>query len=316
MMANREVINSILKEHMLTRILPDIFKEGNKELKKQGAYMVVVGGVSVEMCAQLDDTAQNFLKDVFSEDVDIKIVLQSDDANQELIHEVRMAYVRKMIRKLRSFVKRNKRKWDNTIDVKVILDETLLNHNLPTIRNARVVSVAVEYVESKKRITYPLIDTTFFDKSITPHFQIYKKVIKSQNIIPYYISNHVYYATCQYMMYDTCRMLIDRANYLKEKKTLFALMKFTKYVIKFMSLYVLRNQVKELPEELTKIYNDAHMTLLHINTIKLKQGFKNMKNIKYDHIYIDQAVSRLDTIIRSSNMKQLIKAIHSLEQYK
>lgn len=311
-MANRDIINTLLKQELLDNIFPDVFRVYNAKLKRHNAYMVVIGGVSVEMCARLDENAQRFLKNVFSEDVDIKIVIDDHDADRNAVHNLRKDFVSMVIKKLRKFVKHHQRDWDKSINVQIVLDESLLNHKIAAVRNARVSSIAVEYIETKFRVKYPLVDTTFFSKESTAHFDVYRRIANSTHPVPFYVKNYVHYATCHYMMYDTCRMLIDRANYLREKKTLFALMKFTKYVIKFMSLYVLRKKIAELPKELMYIYDEAHATLRQINTFKLKKGFRKMTDVKYDDVYVDNVVSKLDTILKSSDMKQLIRAINKL----
>lgn len=309
-MANRDIINSILKMHLLDVVLPKVFKSYNNKLAKHNAYMVIIGGVSVEMCAATDKNAQLFLRDVFSEDVDIKLVLENDEnVDKDAILDIRQKFITTIVRRLKSFVKKNQHEWDRTIAVNIVLDDSLMKHHIASVRNAMVLSVAIEYVESKFRIRYPLMDTTFFSKSIAAHFDIYKNMLKSQTHVPYYTAKNVNFATCQYMMYDTCRMLIERAQYLREKRTLFALMKFTKYVIKFMSLYVLRKRIMALPNELLNIYDKSHKTLLSINKFKLKKGFKKMHDVKYDMTYVENVISGLDTILQSSDMNQLVKAI-------
>lgn len=312
-MANRDIINQVLKKYLLDVVFPKSFKKYSDMLwKKHRSYMVIIGGVSVEMCARLDTTAQSFLKSVFSEDIDIKLVVANINADYEAIHELRLKFVNDVIKRLSKYIMSHKKEWDASIDINVHIDDALLNHKIDAVANARVVSIGVEYVEGKYHTIYPLVDTTFFTEASTPHFGVFQKIMKSKTPVPYYVANGVNYANCEYMMYDNCRMLVDRASYLKEKKSLFALMKFTKYIIKFMSLYVLRKKVEHLPTPLLEIYDEAYYVLKKINTFKLKNGFKQMYSIKYDSKYVDMIVSRLETIIKASDMKSLIKAATSI----
>ena len=309
-MANRDIVNNILKQHMLDVVLPKVLPKYNAKLKHHDAFMVIIGGVSVEMCARLDKNAAAFLKNVFSEDIDIKIVVndeKADSAALEKVHEVRMKFVDAVMRKLRRFIKEHTGEWDRSMKINVILDDSLLNHQVQHVRDSKVVGIGIDYVETKYRVRYPLVDTSLYTHK-THYYNMYRDMMKADERVPHYEVNGVTFASCEYMMFDNCRMLVERANYLKEKKSLFALMKFTKYVIKFMSLYVLRKQLKQLPKRLLVIYEDAYKTLRSINTFKLKNGFKKMYSVKYDESYVNKVVSKLETLLRASNMKGLMKA--------
>lgn len=297
-MDNFHSINTLLKNHLLDTVFPTLFPKFNKMLSRYSAYMVVIGGVSVEMCAKLDNAASSFLHNVFSDDVDIKIVIEDDNANNNDIHEIRLSFISKVIAELQKFVSKHR------LGVDVFTDTSLLDHKVEAVKNARVVSIAIANTEESAS----LVDTTFFSKQSTHHYHVYKSIMHSKHHVPYYLANKVAYATCDYMMFDTCRMLVDRANYLKETRSLFALMKFTKYVVKFMSLYVLRKKIKTLPSYLSVIYNEAYTTLRKINMIKLRKNFKHTKPIKYDLAIVEKHISYLDNILKASNMRRLIKA--------
>lgn len=310
-MANRDKINMILKQHILETIFPKILPKYNKMLvQNHNAYIVVIGGVSVEMCARLDPTAQAFLKNVFSEDVDIKIVIKNKKADLHGIHEIRMALLKDTMRRLRSFVNKAKLGWDESINTNIKLDTSLLNHKVESVRKGRIASINIEFSEGKieNKIAYPLLDTSFFAQINKPFFHDFQRFMKTDVPIPFYEVNGINFASCEYMLYDNCRMLVERANYLKEKQSLYALMKFIKLVIKFMSLYVLRKKIKKLPKELDNIYEDAYIILRRINIFKLKSGMRKMHQIKYDMHYVDSIVSKLDTILKAYDMRSLIKA--------
>lgn len=299
----------ILKQYVLESIFPKVLPKYNKMmLKEHNAYIVVIGGVSVEMCARLNPTAKQFLKNVFSEDVDIKIVVEDPKADLVAIDQIRMALIRNVMKKLRKFVKEAHREWDKSITTTIKLDTSLLNHKVDTVRKGQIVSIAIEFNEGKYRTEYPLLDSSFFTPDGKPFFYDFQRMMKTEYPIPFYEVNGTSFASCEYMLYDNCRMLVERANYLKEKQTLYALMKFIKHVIKFMSLYVLRKKIKKLPKQLEKIYDDAYKILRRINTFKLKNGMKQMQQIKYDGYYVDSIVSKLDTILQAYDMRSLIKA--------
>lgn len=311
-MANRDIINDILKTHLLNDIFPRVMKIYNKKLHAHDAYMVIVGGLSVEMCAKLDDKAKVFLNNVFSEDIDIKIVVNNSDKRPlsviDEIAAIRLGFLKELVVKLNNFIYKNKSQWDPTINLNVKLDMILLDHPVESVANAKVVSIVVEYIESKTHIEYPLVDTTIFTHLAGNHYFTVKKLLKSDDYVPYNVIDNVYYAHCTYMLFDNCRMLVERAQYLKEKKSLFALMKFTKYVIKFMSLYVIKKKIPALPKELEIIYDQAYAILQEINAFKIANGFKKMYRIKYDDVYISNVIKMLDDILKASNMKSIIKA--------
>jgi len=291
-------INTILKDHLLSNIFPKLFPKFNKMLAPYSAYMVVIGGVSVEMCAKLDKVAMTFLQNIFTDDVDIKIVIEDDKVNLNDIHELRLLFIRKIIQELEIFVAKH------YLGIDVFVDTSLLDHKVEAVRNARVVSIAI--ANSEKSAS--LVDTTFYSKQSTPHYHVFKSIMHSKHHVPFYLVNRVAYATCEYMMFDTCRMLVDRANYLKETRSIFALMKFTKYVVKFMSLYVLRKKIKALPSNLSVIYDEAYATLQKLNMIKLRNNFNRKKSVKYDSAVVEKHIKVLDSILKASNMRRLVKA--------
>ena len=309
-MANRQFINLLLKDQLLNTILPRLFHKYNNECQKHRAYMVVIGGISVEMCAKLDETSLKFLKNVFSEDVDIKLVV-NQNGNIDKLHKVRMRFIKRVVRELNAFIDSHKYDWDASISMKIQIDTSLLQHNIDTVRASKIVGIVVDYTETRFRTSFSLLDTSLFTNHV-PHYSVYRDTMKVKELVPYYTSKNVNYASCEYMMYDNCRMLIDRANYLKTKKTLFALMKFIKYVIKFMALYVLRKKIKSLPPQLNKIYEDAYVILTNINTFKIKNGFNKLHDVKYNQQYIDQVVSNLDVLLKASSLSKLIKSLKSI----
>lgn len=303
MKKTRDEINMDLKHALLEKVFPNICENFNKQFAKYGATLVVIGGVSVEMCANMDEHAKYFLHNVFSEDVDIKIVSTKDNY-KEKVHKLRMKFLTLIKTSLEEIIKQ----YDERIQVRI--DDNLMYHKIEKVRTAMVVSVAIDYYDkSNQVVTYPLLDTSLFSKSSTSHYDVYKRILHTKANVPFYTKDNVNYASCEYMMFDTCRMLIDKANYLREKRSMFALMKFTKYVIKFMSLYILvgkRN--KQMPKELLNIYHRAYRVLQKINVFKIEHGFKEMHNIKYNEKYIKHTTRVLSIILKSKNINDLVRA--------
>lgn len=302
----RDDINMSLKQYLVDRVFPKVFKKYDEKMKKYGGYMVIIGGVSVEMCVDTDENARHFLENVFSEDVDIKVVIERNQ-HVEKIHQLRINMLNKVKLHLDKYIVELNNSLHDT-KIKTILDESLLVHKLAKVRAPRVVSLSVVYSSKNDTVMYPLLDTSIFSKEATHHFTTYKTMVNARAIVPYYTKNNINYATCEYMMYDTCRMLIDKANYLKEKRTLFALMKFTKYVLKFMSLYVLRGHMKELPSNLVDIYDKSYNVLKNINMYKLKNGFKKMHTVKYSITHVERTIKSLERILKAKDIQKLVKA--------
>ena len=309
-MANRDLVNTILKQHLLENILPKLFVKYNNQVAKYNAYLVVIGGLSVEMCARLNKDAQIFLKNVFSEDIDIKAVCKKN-SNISRISSIRHKFLLDVIKELEKFINVNKSRWDKTIILNVELDTSLMTHAAQAVKDAQVMNITIDYTESSYRTQFSILDTSLFTPKVH-HYNVYKSLVGGTLNVPYYTENNINFATCDYMMYDNCRMMIDRSRYLKEKRSMFAMLKFIKYVIKFMSLYILRNKISKLPSHLQEIYSKAYLVLKKLNTHRLKKGLKDLYKIKYDEEYVDHIISVLDTLIKASKMKHIMKAIETM----
>lgn len=310
---SRDMIHAGLKKQLLGKILPGLFHKYAGRMNKAGCYMVVVGGMSVERCANLSKPARYFLRDVFSEDIDIKCVLRKghrvkevDDVAVQAMHEVRMDFLQDVVAELKVHV--SKIRFDDGVVVQVEIDDSLLNSGIEAVRVIKVVSVSISYTEGVRRLSTPIVDTGLYT-NLVKHYNKYSSVKGSEWPIPVVKYRGVPYASCNYTYYDTVRMFLERINYFKEKKSVYALIKFYRNVVKFMSLYVLRHKIKTLPKNLDDIYLRVHESLMKLDLVRIKKGMRReLSAMKYDDVFVEKIVTILREVIGALNVDQVIQA--------
>jgi hypothetical protein len=115
-----------------------------------------------------------------------------------------------------------------------------------------------------------LVDSPIYASDNSTNFKLYRRFLpKLKNPIPYYIHNKVPFATCNFIYYDTVRMMIYYSNALKVSATVkdkhFNFIKYVRYVMKFTMLYLLINDVALKKEASIKsIYEEAKNILSRI----------------------------------------------------
>jgi hypothetical protein len=271
---------------MLGTILPSL-NEFNIELKKCEAYMTIIGGISVEMCARLNSRAPRYLSNIASEDIDLKFVVPNVK-HIKAVTAIRMRFLKKALSLLQDYIRAR-----GYSTVSASINTSLLKHKLRKVRDINVASIHLHIGNT----TYELLDTGLYYNRV-PYYGHFKKIADSKQPIPFTTHNFVNFTTCEYMLYDTCRMLVDSSQYLQESKSMIAMFKFNKYIAKFMALYVVLNKT-DLPKKLRELYDGALVILKSINLVKLKGDIKKSK-VRYDDIYINRIIADLGLVLHSS----------------
>lgn len=312
--SGREVFHRELKRGLIQDILPSVLKKYKSREQQLGCYFVIIGGEAVERCAQLSRTAQKFLATLAGEDCDIKLVFSTpvktqDDPRIQKTHDMRMELLGDAVAGLRARVAQMA--LDDGVSVDIVLDDRLLTHPVEEVRRAQVISVCVHYIEGQNHFEVPILDTTFFHNLSAPDlYKKYSRMAHTNKPIPYITKHNVRYATCNYTYYDTVRMLLDRIEYFSEKRTMFGLMKFYRYVVKFMCLYVLRKRVTTLPKDLVKVYDNVHASLMQLDLVRIRNSFRSgaMTQAVYSDEEVSKVINILHDVLHSVEVEDIIRA--------
>jgi hypothetical protein len=314
-----EFIHEKMRQKLLHQIFPSIFPDFVKRLKPLDAYPVVIGGTLVQRCAKRSIEASRIIEDLLTEDIDVKVVLtrhiaDNSDAVIPRIDAVRHEFIHQAIQGLEAYAKTISRENPDII-MSVQESHKLLNISLESISRIRVLEIEITYIEASKSTTLPILDlglyTTF---SVPHHYSLYMDFNKSVKLpVPYVSVNKVLYATCNYAYIDTIRMLMDRAKYFEEKKTMYALMKFARYVVKFMCLYVLIEQksIKEVDASVREVYERAHDILKNTNLAKL--DLKQQKKEEAEEGTVKQVGAMLTQVIQKIKLEEFVAYLSTQE---
>lgn len=304
-----EYIHDRLRSHLIQKVLPKVFPSFIKKLKNHNAYPVVLGGTLVQRCAKRSSQAHWFIKDLLTEDVDIKVVITQPtsgptDPIYNTINTIRHKVIRDVIAHMKLFTK--------TLENGILSIDIGINESLLTAKN--VLSLDVSYIEindmTTRRVTFPIFDINFFSDTETVHFEKFRKQFPAvKHPIPFVKHRGVLYATCNYAYFDTVRMMIDRMRYFQEKKTMFGLMKFSRYVLKFMCLHTLLNSPKldkvNLDPKLKAIYAEVNEVLKTIDIAKL--SFADAMRTQYNEQYITGVARILTLVVHTTHIQELIQ---------
>ena len=126
------------------------------------------------------------------------------------------------------------------------------------------------------------------------------------DIVPFNQVDGVKYATCEFVYHDTVRMLAERFEYFAEKRTVYALIKLYRHLLKFMSLYVLRNHVKGLPSTMRKIYKKVVQRLKTAAVLQKGLNNKEFRRLNYDESYVKQVNMAVKDVVRIGGVQDLI----------
>lgn len=305
-----EYLHDKVRNDLIDKVLPKVFPAFVEKLRPLDTYPVVLGGTLVQRCAKRNASAHWFVRDLLTEDVDIKMVINrattgaDTDPIYKKLHAIRMDVINAVTTSLKPYLKK--------LENEGLTIETGINESLLKAKN--VLSMEVSYVEisnvTARRVTLPLLDINFFSDTETTHFNKFRKLFPEVKLpIPYVKHRGVLYATCNYAYYDTVRMMVERLRYFQEKKTMFGLMKFSRYVLKFMCLHTLLKSTPDMKIEpkLKDIYIQVNEVLKTIDIAKL--SFADAMKTQYNEQYITNIARILTLVVHTTHIEELITFI-------
>jgi hypothetical protein len=302
-------------------VLPSIFPSFAKKCKALGPiYPVIGGGAVLQECARSDVKANTFIKDLFSEDVDIKIIIMDEHwskkkKNADALIQIRKDFLSSITKKLNSFVKKTLKPTGMQVDIRE--SYSMLNHPLEKVRNWQVFTLENEYIDGGgKRHVLSIMDTSLFAKENQKYYDSYQKLVKSPTSasptslpIPYNVIKGVNYATCNYAYYDTVRMMMDRMHFFEERRSMYAFIKLARYIIKFMCLYVLLKKKPNIDPVISKVYKKVHSLLKGMEKKRLDIDLAGTRDFKYSTPEVGKMNRVIKRIIRVTKLTDLVKIV-------
>ena len=306
-----EFIHDQVRQSLISRVLPKIFPVFATKLAAFDAYPVVLGGTLVQRCAERSARASWFIKDLLTEDVDIKMVVKKsiaskDDPTLAEVDAIRHDVIRQVMRLLTPITKK--------LENDILQIDLGINESLLTAKN--VLSMEISYIEmnttAARRVTLPILDINFFTDLDVPHYNKFRTMIPDVKLpIPFVKHQGVFYATCNYAYYDTVRMMVERLRFFQEKRTMFGLMKFARYVLKFMCLHTLlkTSPKMKIDPKLREIYAQVNEVLKTIDVAKL--SFADAMRTQYNEQYITNIARILTLVVHTTHIEEIITFLDS-----
>jgi hypothetical protein len=301
-----ELKDALIKGDILKNTLTNI----EDACKRAHCYAVVVGGIALERCIEQSWRARRYLRHVVVEDIDIVFAIRAHltGRSKEAIRR-RVSRATKLRNIFMTELQANAEAWLQEKgmgeSMRVQLDTSL--SNIPVIKWAHITSLVT--VDSAG-IQRTLVDTKILDQVVAERAKTniggIREKTGSKDLVPYVEIDGIKYATCEFVYYDTIRMLITRLEYFQEKNTMFSLLKLYRHIVKFMALYVLRNNIRGLPPSMKKIYTRINRRLRKTDIIGL--GIKSDQFTKtYDSRYVENVKNLLVDVVKATNITKLVK---------
>ena len=305
-------IHDEMRTQLLNKVLPSLFPTFVNELKPLGAYPVILGGTLVQRCAKRSVDSYQFIRNLLTEDIDIKVVVTSEDVDSiehpiiKTLHTLRRTFVDRVKEKLAPTIKKLKNTY---LDIRLDLNQELLEKR--NVFSVNVTYVEFEDTDTVRSTTLPLMDLGVFVKYSIPHYYKYRKLYPNVKLpIPYVKFRGVYYATCDFAYFDTVRMMIDRLKYFQSKRTMFGLMKFSRYVLKFMCLHVLLNEGKiKVDGQIEQIYDRVRRILQTIDVAKMQM--QDAMTLQYNEQYVTEIIRILSVVVHATHIEDLVAFMES-----
>ena len=238
-------------------------------------YPVVIGGFDVMRCLGKNS---KFLEALSTSDIDLDFVIRPRHDKSVKQYDKAMLQVNAARLQLADHMISDQ---ELQAKIQVHMPGSRLTRDEFQDPTGKVVYRLVLYHHESR---YVLIDLSIFSSANASHFGMYNK--KSKNPIPYIIYKGVPFATCNYVYYDTLRMLEwSRAQLevstLSDKSILFFFNKVLKYVLKYCALHIVLKEKSakhlHLFDETIKIYQEVKEIprTLRSRLLELVAGFRS-----------------------------------------
>lgn len=294
-----KLIKYLLDSGMLARHL----KPGNSDF-----YPVIVGGVNVSRCAKLQPKAKKLLGQLSLRDIDIGFVIRkkiTDNSHQlvQMAHEERMKFLTTLIYddEFVSFIKTFAEQNKTFIWLYINMYQPIFDF----IGKVRLVSLHAKYkLDDGSTVSKELIDTSILSNYADKSDMLYPNYIGKHlvNPIPYFKQYGLPYATCNFIFFDTVRVLSENLAFLRDGTADFRRQqKVIKYIAKFCIMY---SQVKRLRgnaefQKIQAIYKEAREVMMN-KEISLPEYKGVVEKLKY-------------ALEKHTTLKEIQNAISGLE---
>lgn len=219
-------------------------------------YPVLIGGINVKRCADMEPKARELIGSLYTHDIDIKFVIVKDiidntDPAVVAAHEARLRFVNEVstdeisLSAVRSIEKAYK-----GLRINLKIHEMKKTRNEILRRNIMINFNAEYYIDGVHVGTKEIIDTGIYSNYSQEEIMSYRKFFANElnRPIPFYVHKGIPYATCGWAYYDTIKMLVlygqryETASDPKERRYQFE--KLLKYIGKFLVLYTQLNRIR------------------------------------------------------------------------
>lgn len=322
-----EVIHEQLRQFVLTEVFAYLFPKLAMDLKKVEATPIIIGGSALGNCTKLNTSAKKFMEDLFTEDIDVKIVITKEiqdntDPIVPKIEAIREKFMNKVAKKLQSHIKKDKAIKDSGWTVTAEVSDALSKVNVEIMKRRRVTAVNLLYTNGTQQMQLPIVEMSLFSNYSASHYSQYRDLHPSETSptipVPFIKEKGVLYSSCDYAYYDTVRMLVDRGQYFEKTRNMYALLKLTRYIIKFIALYTLLKsktvKTQAVSEKLEKIYDHAHSILQAISKTKTALNSDQIKKVTYDTPYVSNLKRLITRAVHVTDINDLVKLVKSIPE--
>lgn len=243
----RTEISNILLTKVLPRIIP---------LYTTADYApFIIGGTAVTRCMSMYDETRVLLHNVFNKDIDIDFIMfNSDDKTIKKANAAHAKFIKDIVasKEIQEFDK-------NHPEFTMRVSEIFIPHK-PSLKVKKL-----QLVYDKVHID--AIDVVMYNQYDQQNF--YKTFFKTKYPILRQTDNNMLYASCEWIFYETVRMMYVYDNYLSSavedmpnlpsRKHVFK--KLVRYVLKFCALYVVMHEGEGF-DQYKHVYNHVKQLLV------------------------------------------------------
>lgn len=251
---------------------------------KHTCYPVIVGGTTVNRCLGPTKYAKEFNKG----DIDMPFVL-TDPRRLKRALRMRARFLGRVMKDLRI----------SGLNV-TLNDNAVYNKRL---RTHKLLLISIYLVNDDDGTKKVLIDCPIYAPWTVEDYGVYAqtKGLEDKMVmpIPYYVDKKtgVMYATCNFVYYDTVRMMMWYRNALVEgrtrsrRETEFATAKYIKYMNKFSVLYMVLKKHKDSKRQMRRIKTLYAKTKQALNASEMKSSEQLLRKLT-DLSAVDRSIKR------------------------
>ena len=274
--------------------------------KQTDFYPVLVGGVNIKRCASLEPKAKRLLGKLGTNDIDIsfvvsKFVRDNSDPIVQTAHSARLNFLTNLLYdpEFVAFVKQFGERRQTAVMLSVNMPQPVFEF----IERVKLTSIIVKYKNADCLVEKGLIDTTIISNYADKTDMLYPKYIGKalRDPIPYIMMKNLPFATCNFIFYDTVRVLSETLLTLHDgsndqRKQL----KVIKYIAKFCIMYTQVNKIKNDDEfeSIKRVYEQAReeMVKTEIDLPQYKQLVHKLKAALEKHTNFKQIEAAVTSI--------------------